>query len=101
MKLQQETQNLTSELPELRRVYWSLYQHNAYRNHDFDATTRQHLTDAPGYIGKTLCGRTFPADKGRSQGFKFCKKCVKKAYTLGFEKGFTKTLDFVSSLEND
>ena len=80
---------------ELKRVYWTKY-HVSYHDH---APTTQHLTAESGHSGKTLCGRKYPADKGDAQGFKFCKKCVHKAYAMGFEKGFTKELDFIPTYE--
>lgn len=88
---------MQSESLNLRRVYWTKYHVTTYHDH---APTLQHLTADAGLRGKTLCGRKFPADKGQAQGWKFCKRCVQKAYALGFVKGFTKELDFVPSEED-
>ncbi len=87
-------------LPTLRRVQWvNVWQH--VQSFSGDAGTRAHLTSESGLSGKTLCGRSYPADKGFYSPHKYCKRCVKRAYALGFGKGFTKNIDFVPSRSSD
>ena len=42
-------------------------------------TTRLHLTESETLAGSTLCGRTFPRNKGYPTAVSYCKQCVKKS----------------------
>ena len=65
-----------------------------------DAGTLMHLTEASTLAGSTLCGKSFPADKGHAGGVtRYCKRCLKKAYAAGEPQGFTRSLQFVRSEE--
>lgn len=46
---------------------------------DGGGTTRLHLTEALGLTGQTLCGRTFPVEKGWPTAVRYCKTCVQKS----------------------
>lgn len=56
--------------------------------------TKYHLSMMEGRTGKSLCGRQYPAEKGSpsSWGAGYCKRCLNRAYRMGYEKGFTKGL---------
>lgn len=55
--------------------------------------SRTHLTESEGPSGKTLCGREFPAERGHSSSWHFCRRCLNKAYAQGYPKGFTRDLE--------
>jgi hypothetical protein len=90
-------QTLDADKPKLRRVQWVNWRDRGMKELHGDVGCRIHLTSAEGLTGKTLCGREFPADKGWYSPHKFCKRCVNKAYKMGFQQGFTKDLDSVPS----
>lgn len=61
-----------------------------------DSGTLAHLTDSPKVRGTTLCGKSFPADKGHAGGVtRYCKKCVKAAAGADL-----RGLPFVRSVED-
>lgn len=65
----------------IRTVKWCNTWNRA-RAYDTDgAGTKTHLTASAGVAGQTLCGKTFPKDKGypSSWGAGTCKKCLKKS----------------------
>lgn len=89
-------------LPTLRLVAWTnIWNRSAAVNSDGHGT-KHHVTSEAGYSGKTLCGRTFPEDKGypSTWGAGVCKRCANRAYAMGFEKGFTRGLKSVPSIES-
>ena len=92
-----EVTERSKALPVLRRVQWVNLWQRGYQELHGDVGSRVHLTQSEGPSGKTLCGREFPADKGYYSPHKWCKVCVNKAYKLGFQKGFTKGIDYVPS----
>jgi hypothetical protein len=64
--------------------------------------TKRHLTASEGVAGRTLCGKSFPADKGypSTWGAGYCRRCVKAAYAKGYTQGFTKGLYAVPSVSD-
>lgn len=85
----------------LRTVAWTNLWNRSLASDRDGIGTKWHLTAGEGYTGKTLCGKTYPKDKGypSTWGAGYCKRCVSKAYALGYEKGFTNGLKAVPSLE--
>ncbi len=78
----------------LRSVAWvNVWNRIGSLHHDTPG--RLHLTASAGRAGQTLCGRDFPKDKGYTTAFRYCKRCVQLAYTMGYQPGFTKSLDRV------
>ena len=87
----------------LRRVAWCNLWNRSLASDRDGIGTKFHLTADEGYTGKTLCGKTFPKDKGypSTWGAGFCKRCLNKAYAKGYEPGFTKGLRSVPTIETD
>lgn len=80
----------------LKKVRWQNIDQQLSLSDDLGKSSKTHLTISTELSGKTLCGKVFPKDKGvTSNVVKFCKSCLKKAYKMGYEKGFTKELDLV------
>lgn len=68
---------------QLRRVAWQ----NLWNwTQEESGTTRFHLTDARGQSGKTLCGRSFPVEKGYPVSLRVCKRCAVKAAASGYSR---------------
>ena len=82
----------------MRKVCWCNLWNSAAALHG-DVGSKVHLTQSVGSTGKTLCGKTFPADKGYPAAAQLCKRCVRIAYSQGCERGFTERLDWVGSVE--
>jgi hypothetical protein len=87
-------------LNNLRLVAWcNAWNRSAALHGDYGSMN--HLTESTGLSGVTLCGRTFPMDKGYPGNLgRTCKRCLNKAYKAGQPKGFTKSLAFVPSTES-
>ena len=88
-------------LPTLRTVQWVTFAQRGYQEMHSDVGSRVHLTESKMLYGVTLCGRSFPVDKGFYSPHKFCRRCVNKAYKMGFQKGFTKGLESVPTRRTD
>lgn len=84
----------------MRKVCWCNIWNSAAAYHS-DVGSRVHLTEAEGLTGKTLCGKSFPADKGYPAHAQLCKRCVRIARNKGCQQGFSQNLDYVPSKETD
>lgn len=98
-----EANTATTQLPTLRTVSWTNIWNRSLASDRDGIGTKPHLTADTGLSGKTLCGRAFPDDKGypSTWGESFCKRCLNRAYKMGFEKGFTRGLSAVPSRASD
>lgn len=82
----------------LYAVKWcNVWNHSAALHSDTGSLI--HLTGSTTLAGTTLCGRRFPAHKGSAAGFRFCKRCLKKAYAAGQPQGFTRSIEWIRSSE--
>lgn len=84
----------------MRKVCWCNLWNSAAAYHS-DVGSLIHLTEAEGVAGKTLCGKSFPADKGYPASGRLCKRCVKAARAQGHPQGFSVNLEYVPSVERD
>jgi hypothetical protein len=86
----------------LRSVAWCNIWNRSLANNSDGYGTKSHLTESEGVAGKTLCGRSFPRDKGypSTWGAGYCKRCINKALAKGHQPGFTKGLESVPSRED-
>lgn len=84
----------------LRKVAWCNVWNRARANDTDGVGSLTHLTASTGVAGDTLCGKSFPRDKGFPSTYRFCKRCLNRAYKLGYAKGFTRQLESVPSVSD-
>lgn len=84
-------------MSQLYHVAWCNVWNRSAASHRDGAGTRLHLTDSASVRGKTLCGKTFPADKGYPSWTRACQSCLKKARAAGVTT--TRDLPWVRSVE--
>jgi len=82
----------------MKKVAWCNVWNEAAALHG-DAGSLVHFTESETLEGTTLCGRKFPAHKGTPWTGRICKKCSATARRKEMPVGFSRTLEWVPSID--